>query len=444
MKRFGMAGRRWATINLAVAAACMLLAMGCSKKEAASTGETGASGSKEDKSNTLVVWSFTNEIGDAIKGYYSPSHPDVNVQYVLTIGDQFTGKLDPVITTGRGCPDIIALEDAWVRKYVESGLLLPLDDLYEEVKDKMVAYPMQVASYDGHVYGMSWQVTPGALFYRRSYAKKYLGTDDPAEVQKYVANFDKFLDTAKLLKEHSNGKCVMLVNSFDLVRLFKSARKAPYVVDDKFVFDPIMDKYFDMARTMHDEHYDAWLPAGSTEGSVAGMNDTLRGSDGKPLEVFAYVLPTWGLHYTLKPGAESTVGGWAMCAGPAPYRWGGTWLGAYKGTKNPEAAKEMIRYIATDDDYLEQYALKSGDVVGNIHVQDKIKDSFSEPFLGGQNHYAQFCEMSKTVDAGFTQATDLAIDSMITEAVQSYILGEKTKEQAINDLKNQVSTELGY
>lgn len=71
---------------------------------------------------------------------------------------------------------MFGLEDAFVRKYVESGLLLELDDVYAEVKDKMVDYPMKVGSYNGHVYGKARQVTPGAVFYRRSLAKKYFGT----------------------------------------------------------------------------------------------------------------------------------------------------------------------------------------------------------------------------------------------------------------------------
>lgn len=132
-----------------------------------------------------------------------------------------------------------------------------------------------------------------------------------------------------------------------------------------------------------------------------------------------------------------------MCAGPAPYRWGGSWIGAYKGTKNPKAAKELIRYIATDDGFLEAMAKESGDVVSNITVQNKIKKNFSEPFLGGQNHYAQFCKIAKGVDGSLTQGTDLHIEALWTEAVTAYQLGEKTKAEALADFKEQVATFMG-
>lgn len=427
----------------ALSAMCALLVSGCSKKDASEAASTGGA-SSGDKSNTLVVWSFTDEIENLLNDYYKPVHPDVEIEYGFTPFDQFTSKLDPVLASGNGAPDVFGLEDAFVRKYVESGLLLPLDDIYAEVKDKMADYPMKVGSYNGHVYGMAWQVTPGALFYRRSLAKKYLGTDDPVEVQKLMSDEGKFIDLAKTLKERSNGKCVTVSNASELSRPYTmGARKKPWVVDDKLYIDPAMERYMDMCKLFHDERYDARV-AQSSEGWYAGLKGALKDDEGNPLEVFCTLLPTWGLHFVLKPNAGDTAGDWGMCKGPYNYRSGGTWLAAYKGTKNPEGAKEMIKYMATDDTYLEQYVMKSGDVVGNINVQNKVKDSYSEPFLGGQNHYAQFCEMAKSIDGGLTQASDQAIEALFSEAVTAYSLGEKSKEDALAGFKEQVATMLGF
>lgn len=367
----------------------------------------------------------------------------MEVEYSMTTTDQFPSKLDPVLASGNGCPDVFALENAFVRKYIESGLLLPLDDVYEEVKGKMADYPMKIGSADGHVYGMAWQVCPGALFYRRSLAKKYLGTDNPEEVQKYLSSLDKFVETAALLKEKSNGKCVIVSSAGDMFMPYKGARKQPWVVNDQLVIDPAMEDYMDMSKLLHDKGYDGQATQWS-EGWFAGMKGTLQDTKGNPLEVFSYLLPTWGLHYVLKTNAPDTAGDWAMCAGPANYYWGGTWIAAYKGTKNPNAAKEMIKYLATDDTYLEDYAKKSGDTVGNINVQNKIKDTFSEPYLGGQNHYAAFCEMAKGIDGSLCQGTDQQIEAFFSESVGAYTNGEKTREQALKDFKEQVRTTLGF
>ena len=428
-------------ITLAAATAALALFASCGKKD--STAAAGGSKTAQDASKKLVVWSFTDELEGLVKDYYKPAHPDMEVEYSMTPTDQFPSKLDPVLASGTGCPDVFALENAFVRKYIESDLLLPLDDVYAEVKDKMADYPMKIGSYNGHVYGMAWQVCPGALFYRRSLAKQYLGTDDPEEVQKYVANLDKFLETAALLKKKSGGKCDIVSSTGDMLMPYKGARKQPWVVNDKLVIDPAMDKYMEMCKTLHDNDWEGRVDQWS-EGWYAGMKGTLKDEKGRPVEVFCYLLPTWGLHYVLKTNAPDTAGDWAMCAGPANYYWGGTWIAAYKGTKNPNAAKEKIKYLATDDTYLESYAKKSGDTVGNLNVQNKIKDTFSEAYLAGQNHYAAFCEMAKGIDGSLIQGSDQQIESLFNESVNAYKLGEKSKEDALNDFKTQVSSTLGY
>ena len=398
-------------------------------------------GQGEKLGEKLVVWSFTDELEGMINKYYLPSHPGVNVEYSMTPTDQFTNKLNPVLQAGQGVPDIFAMEDAFVRKYVESGLLLDLTDIYEATKDKLLAYPVEIGSYNGGVYGLSWQATPGALFYRRSLAKEYLGTDDPAQVQQYVSSLPQFIDTAQLLKEKSGGGVRMIATTGELDRLFHSARKDPWVVDGKLVIDPVMVEYMKVAKQMNDEGYTMRLGQWS-EGWYAGMNDALVDEDGGQVRIFCYLLPTWGLHFVLKESAPDTSGDWGMVPGPVPYRWGGTWLGAWKDTPHKDAVKEFIRYLTTDDDFLEQWAKDSGDLVSNIRVVEKIKDDYSEPFLAGQNHYAEFAEMAKDINGRLTQGTDQAIDMLFGEAITAYIFEEMTLEEAVESFSEQAKDQL--
>ena len=398
-------------------------------------------------SEKLVVWSFTDELKKMIDSPvwgFKATHLNLlkKIKYSQTPSDQFQAKIDPVLTSGKGAPDIIALESAFVRKYVESGLLLDVTDIYDANKDKLLAYPVEVGSYKGRVYGMSWQACPGALFYRRSLAKKYLDSDDPQVVQTYFDSFDKFLDTAKTLKEKSDGACVVVSALGDLRNSFLSARTNSWIVNGKVAVDPAMEQYMDICRTLHNNKWEGRVGQWS-EGWKAGMKDELKDESGKAVEVFSYFLPTWGLHYVLKQDAPSTSGDWAMCQGPSSYRWGGTWVGAFKGTKNPDAAKEFIRYVATDDTFLEAWAKDTGDMVSNINVINKIKDTYSEPYLGGQNHYAEFAEMAKNVNGRLLQGSDEAIEAMFDEAVTAYINGRKTKAQALEDFKRQANSQFG-
>ncbi|MBR5867357.1 MAG: carbohydrate ABC transporter substrate-binding protein [Spirochaetaceae bacterium] len=390
---------------------------------------------------TIAVWSFTYELAQMVE-YYKADKPGVKIDYSLTPTDYFPKKLDSVLASGIGAPDVFALEDAFVRKYIESGLLLDLTDVYNEVKDKIMSYPVEVGSYEGKVYGMSLQTAPGAYFYRRSLAQKYLGTDDPAEVQKYFENWDTFLSTAAMLKEKSDGNCYIVTGTGDLYKPFKASRKAPWVVDGKLYVDPELITYMELSKIFRDKGYDARLGQWS-ESWYRGMYGELRDEWGNAKEVFGYFLPTWGFRYVLKTSAPDTAGDWGMIEGPSAWRWGGTWVAAYKDTKKTEAAKDLIKYITTDDNFLETWANNTGDVVSNLNVVNKIKDTYTDAFLNGQNHYAMFAEIAKKVNGKLEQETDRDIDSIFFEEYVAYVMGEKSIDKAITDFKAKVKAELG-
>ena len=165
------------------------------------------------------------------------------------------------------------------------------------------------------------------------------------------------------------------------------------------------------------------------------MKDALKDAKGNQIEVFGYLLPTWGLHYVLKPNAGDTAGDWAMVQGPQPYFWGGTWLAAYSKTPNMAGALKLIKYLTTDESFLTAWAKDTGDFVSNMDVVNKIKDTYSEPFLGGQNHYAAFAEMAKNISAKVLSGYDQDIESIFQEQMNAYVNGEKSMDQAITDLK---------
>lgn len=400
---------------------------------------------KKDKSNKLVVWSFTDEVQTMIDNYYKHDYPKTDIDYTTMPFEQFPNRLDPVLSSGSEVPDVFALEIPFVSKYIEMGseYLLDLTDVYNEVKGKMVDYPAQVATYNGRVYALSWQSVPGAMFYRRSLAKKYLGTDDPKEIQKMFSDWDKFIDTARKLNEESFGRCVVVSTTGDLFMPFKGARKNPWVVNGKLVVDQAMIDYMKTCKIMKDEGLEGRQGQWS-DGWFAGMKGELRNEYGNRVEVFSYFLPTWGLHYVLKPNAPQTSGDWAMIPGPSVYYWGGTWLAANKNTKNPNLAKEIIKYLCTDDSFLEKWAKDTGDLVSNNNVVNKIKYSYSEPFLNGQNYYAEFAKIANKVNGSLTQATDQAVEGIFGECVVEYMNDEKSLNQALTEFKDEVNVTLGF
>lgn len=410
----------------------------------------------------LKVWSFTNEI-NTMAIAFEAANPgvDVDVQYTMIpmTNGEYQTKLKAAIGTA-DAPDVIALEAAFVKEYVEADFLADLSELLP-VAEVAKTYPsvLGVGTDNNILKALSYQATPGALFYRRSLAKEYFGTDDPTEIQALLADLDKFTAAAAVIKEKSGGNTYMVGSSGDFQNPFFANRAQPWIVDDTLIIDPMVEKYVEIAKLFRDEGYEAQAQQWG-EGWFAGMNDSLADANGNPKQVFSYFLPTWGLPYVLAPnaksadGAHDTSGDWGVISGPLPYQWGGTWLGAMKDSSNLELAKEFVRFATLDETNLTNWAtgvytnefLKAidpsvpadqqqaaGDFVSSQVVVEKIIPSFDDSdlskFLAGQNSYAGFAAAAPSVNAKLMTGSDDAIQRALNDPINQYLNGESTIDE---------------
>lgn len=428
-----------------------------------------------DEKVVLDIWSFTNEIMTMAVAYQG-LHPELEVNYTMipmTDGEYQTKLLAALGTADT--PDVIALESAFVRSYVESDdVLIDLGDLlpYAEELD-VYDFVTDVGTYDGVTKAFAYQATPGAVFYRRSLALEYFGTDDPVAIQELMSDLDGFTAMAETIKEKSGGKTFMVGSNAEFQNPFFANREQPWVVDDTLVIDPMVDEYVAIAKLFRENGYEAQAGQWS-EGWFAGMSDTLIDvNTGDPIQIFSYFLPTWGLPYVLAPnaadadGGSDTSGDWGVVTGPLPYQWGGTWLGIVQGSPNEALAKDFIRFATLDEENLTNWAtgvytneyLKAidpsvpddqaqaaGDFVGSKVVVDKIisyfDDSAMSQFLGGQNSYGGFADAAPSVSARLLQGTDDAIQRALGDPVAQYLNGEIDLDTMWSNFKESVATEL--
>ena len=186
--------------------------------------EVPAAGEK----TVLNVWSFTNEILTMAVAF-EKTHPNVDVVYTMipmTNGEYQTKLLATIGTAD--VPDVVALEAAFVKSYVESDFLADIGDL-QKYAEELKVYPFvyEVGMHEGVHKAYSYQATPGALFYRRSLAKEYFGTDDPVQMQEILGDFDKYIEAAEVVKEKSGGNTYMVASNGDFQNLFFANRKQP-------------------------------------------------------------------------------------------------------------------------------------------------------------------------------------------------------------------------
>ena len=424
----------------------------------------------------LVVWSFTNELQGMIEKYYAPNHPEIEFEFQIypTDGGEYTSKVDNLLAVdgaAADAPDIFTLEAAFVKHYTngEAKEGVPYTADLKEVgftdEELSTAFPIMAQigqDPNGVQKGLSWQSTPGALMYRASLAEKYLGITDPEAFQEKVEDWDAFLETAKELKEASAGACKMVCGSGDIWNAYQYQRAQGWVVDGALVIDAKLQDYLDLVYELEVE--DLTQKAGAWgETWFAGM----RGD----IETLCYFLPTWGLHYTLKPncvaGADGsmsddelkalsdanggTYGDWRMVAGPVGYSWGGTWIGANAAKvatmddATKKAVHDLIYFFTLNEEWLLQYAHDSGDFVGsNAAVEAYLAEGeHPNPFLGGQDHYAIFAQAANLADGSLMTEYDETINTAWNDFVtEPYTHGEMERDEAIQAFKDEVASKL--
>lgn len=413
-----------------------LIACGNNSEDAGSDND-GKSGAKEK----LTIWSFTDELQEPID-IFMEKH-DVEIELTIIPIADYPTRLRPVLESGSGAPDIFTGEIAFIKDWVEQGYWENLSQEpynVEEVKGDFIDYVFDLGrDSEGNVKALSWQTTPGGIFYRRSIAKEVLGTDDPEVIGEKFSTMEGLFEVGEQLKAEG----YRLFPDEGAVRWFAQGNDPQAWVNenDELVMSEGRLNHFDYAKELREKDLTAFAPEWSPSWFAAmdgpinynGGWDEVAEEVSDEVGVFAYALPTWGLHSVLKTNTEETAGDWAVTSGPNPYFWGGTWLGIYSGSENKDLAWEFVKMMTHDEEFLTDWALDSGDVLSYLPVTDAIKDDFSEPFLGGQNNYTFFLEQAESINPGLVTKYDQQIDTFFGGAVSEYVDGVKTKEEAIQD-----------
>ena len=145
-----------------------------------------------------------------------------------------------------------------------------------------------------------------------------------------------------------------------------------------------------------------------------------------------------------------TFGDWAICESPVGFFWGGTWLLANKDTTHADAVHELIEWItlnATEEGL--QYMWANGTLDSKSTAKDCVASSVvmemsdgKVDLLGGQNMFDVFVPANRYANGKCLTQYDQTISGFWNEQVELYINGEKSRDQAIKDFKQNVADNL--
>ena len=390
---------------------------------------TPATDVKDEDTTPIVIWAWNEEFKGLLDKYYVAANPDFKYDYQITENTTYQTKLDGVLSTGDSAPDIFLVEADYAKKYVNSDNSLNINELgisNSELADQYAYTYNFMTSDDGAVKALSWQSCPAGVFYNRTLAKQYLGTDDPATVGKSFASWDAFLAMATKLNTDSKGAVKAISGYDDVWRSFENSRATGWLVDGKITIDPQIEKYFDYAKQLQDNKLTFQTAQWSADWTANMSNKS----------VLSYWGPMWLLNFcmgfgydadgtTVSAKANPTTGDWAYCSAPVSFFWGGTWIAASKYDNNKATSADIMRFFTINAKSMADLA-KNGEFVNNVTVMTTVANdpTFKVAYLGGQNPIGQLLDAAKKIDVSAITGDDQAINTIFTSTVTAYVNGE--------------------
>ena len=413
--------RKWALLMAGVMAFGMAM-----------TGSAAEAETNTDLSGTLEVWGWTTDPQYQIEAF-EKAYPNVTVNYTM-IGTDYDTKMQTIVDNRTEGPDVFYADVKTVKNYIESDAWETLtDDPYNIDVSDSEDYTVKLGSdSDGNVKALSYQATPGGFWYKRDLAKKYLGTDDPDEISEMLSTTEGMLDVAEKLKAGSNGETHMFASYKDLWQFANyGMRSVAWVDGNKFQMDDYIPEFFDLAKTVRDNGYDAKIDTWSEAWYASCADDS----------VFGYAEPTWGLQYVIQTGAPDSEGNWGLASMPAAYFNGGSYLGIYQESQNKELAAEYVKFVCTNKDFLAQYAKDKGDYTSLKSVNKEIADGgYEEPWCAGQNTFKFFSDQMDKINTDIVTKYDDTIGNLMLNNVDLYLNGQLDKDAAIAQFKDDVAS----
>lgn len=408
--------------------------------------ETPDSGSGYQMSGSIVVMSNNSSMQSQIDNYVKRDLPNLDVE-LMQIDDPegYVQRINLILASGESSPDVIDIGTPYAKKYIESGALLDLSNLEKEAQGlDMMPYALDYArDGNGIIRALPTSVSPGVMIYRRSYARNYLGTDDPTAMQNMFGNPQSFMDAGRIISQASGQKCRITTLS-DLKQPILGSRAQGWVSGNTLAIDGSLYDSLDLVKTLSSEGLladcDMWEP-----GWFDSFRNGYTDASGDEQEIFSYFMPKWGVQYVIKENCEnaetgeSTLGDWAVIPGPFAYFMGGQWLGVNANTKNADAAKLFVSYMTLDENYLESWARDNQDMTASNKVNFRLLNISSDPLLGGQSAYEVFIEASGKINGSIYSSYDETFDSLWNEQLVNYVRGLQTKEGAVETFKQNVS-----
>lgn len=344
-------------------------------------------------SKPIYIYSWNTEIETVMESFYDKYPQYKKLVKIVNLGksgvsEEYISAINKKIKKGGAkVPSIVVYDNDIVQQQICSSDYVTLSSIGFKSKDYKNAYnyTKQVGSVNGKLKAVTWQVMPGCFIYNTKIAKEVFGTDDPAKIQNKIKDWDSFLKAAKKLKK----KGYYMLNGTDDLRLALSVDNyTSYSVKNKKIQTGSKLKAdIKYLKKLVDNKYVAQNPMWDT-----AWYDNMDIKKGK---VFGYFGAPWFAYWSM----TASEGTFNMCAGPANYHWGGSYLTVTKKCPNPDLAALVLKTICSDTTVMTSRAEEAMDFPNNKSAVKKLiaNNAMNVQILKKQNALTVWDSVAKKV-----------------------------------------------
>lgn len=309
--------------------------------------------------DVIHVYSFNHEFGSRLDVYFRANYPEYSDKVIyhnlnmLGLSEEYFQAIEEAMNSDE-VPSIVVYDIDAIDNLSNRDIFVPVSSI--GITDTMYAnaydYTKKVATFDGELMGLTYQAFPGCFVYDPAIAQEIFGHSDPESVNSLVVDWDTFLETAAILKEHG----YYMVADVEDITTGAGGEVPQYVIDEVLA-----------------NGYSAELGQWSSEWYSY------------PDNVFGYFGCPWFVQWSIgSMGLEKTI---SVCEGPRDFYWGGSYVGVTNACTNPELAAFVMYTLCCDNQVMYDMYVYDYEYPNNtVAVQQLIYDGYGAlDILGGQN-----------------------------------------------------------
>jgi multiple sugar transport system substrate-binding protein len=316
---------------------------------------------------------------------FNKYYPNVTINFVAVPSDEFPEKVLTAFATGIDLPDVINIESAERGQFNNMDVWERLDaPPYNFNKNDVLPIDIPLISNSkGEIVCTQIDNCVSGYMYDRNLAKKYFGTDDPAEMEKLFGSIGDFIEKSKIV---ADGGDYMFASPEDVVDCIGNLFKEPQTIDTKLNTDNTMLPTYRVIERLAANNaigpYTMWTPSWMTSFSSN--------------KVLFYVGPAWFFSYVVKPADPDSTGKWGLMTPPGDgFNRGGTAYAIPKKAKSKELAWEAIKWFTvTMEGSRSFFQAHNATTMYKPAYDTELFKGEPDPYFGGQNWVAKLNEIS--------------------------------------------------